>query len=289
MRIGTNERLVAWVLRTAAAGVASCTILSSAAPLLAAEGDPVGNERHILGNSGFSRHGRHNLTCVDGFEAGGWRAAINSGSKGGWAENAPLWFQSMNQGDYSAVAATSPVRAGKYSMRFEWRAEDYRRGSNTSKKAHLLSGKEPTCREERWWGFSLYCPADGTKKDSKPELYAQWHSTPDKGEPPASGGTESPGPIAGQTGGPGGTDGLSAQPRRSAGLRPLRADGLDIGSGRVEAACKHVVGIRMKRSGMRWSSDGAQATLSLAVPGSTVHGRASGPAGHWQPKNHLLS
>ena len=45
----------------------------------------------------------------------------------------------------------------------------------------------------------------------------------------------------------------------------FRARGLDIGSGRVEAACKHVVGVRMKRSGMRWSRNGSQSTLSLRV------------------------
>ena len=45
----------------------------------------------------------------------------------------------------------------------------------------------------------------------------------------------------------------------------FRARGLDIGSGRVEAACKHVVGVRMKRSGMRWSRKGSQSTLSLRV------------------------
>lgn len=45
----------------------------------------------------------------------------------------------------------------------------------------------------------------------------------------------------------------------------FRERGSDIGSGRVEAACKHVVGARMKRSGMRWSAGGAQSTLSLRV------------------------
>jgi len=45
----------------------------------------------------------------------------------------------------------------------------------------------------------------------------------------------------------------------------FRARGLDIGSGRVEAACKHVVGVRMKRNRMRWSPAGAQSTLSLRV------------------------
>jgi hypothetical protein len=45
----------------------------------------------------------------------------------------------------------------------------------------------------------------------------------------------------------------------------FRAAGLDIGSGQVEAACKHVVGLRMKQSGMRWSAAGSQHTLSLRV------------------------
>jgi hypothetical protein len=53
----------------------------------------------------------------------------------------------------------------------------------------------------------------------------------------------------------------------------FRARGLDIGSGRVEAACKHVVGARMKRNGMRWSPVGAQTTLSL---------RTVWLNGHWE-------
>ena len=45
----------------------------------------------------------------------------------------------------------------------------------------------------------------------------------------------------------------------------FRDEGFDIGSGRVEAACKHVVAVRMKRSGMRWSKRGSQNVLSLRV------------------------
>jgi len=45
----------------------------------------------------------------------------------------------------------------------------------------------------------------------------------------------------------------------------FKAQGFDIGSGRVEAACKSAVGVRMKRNGARWSAATAQATLSLRV------------------------
>jgi len=45
----------------------------------------------------------------------------------------------------------------------------------------------------------------------------------------------------------------------------FRAKGYDIGSGPVEAACKHVVGKRLKQSGMIWSRSGSSATLALRV------------------------
>ena len=41
--------------------------------------------------------------------------------------------------------------------------------------------------------------------------------------------------------------------------------GLPIGSGAVESAAKHVVQVRMKRSGMRWSDAGGQAVLTLCA------------------------
>lgn len=45
-----------------------------------------------------------------------------------------------------------------------------------------------------------------------------------------------------------------------------RADGLPIGSGPIEAACKTVVGHRLKRSGMRWQKHHAQEVLNLRAP-----------------------
>jgi hypothetical protein len=43
----------------------------------------------------------------------------------------------------------------------------------------------------------------------------------------------------------------------------FRQKGLPIGSGVVEAACKNLIGARMKKSGMRWSIDGGQTVLTL--------------------------
>ncbi|NIP27145.1 MAG: ISKra4 family transposase [Phycisphaerae bacterium] len=45
----------------------------------------------------------------------------------------------------------------------------------------------------------------------------------------------------------------------------FRAKGYDIGSGAVEGACKHVVGKRLKQSGMIWSRTGCSATLALRL------------------------
>lgn len=45
----------------------------------------------------------------------------------------------------------------------------------------------------------------------------------------------------------------------------FRAKGYDIGSGAVEGACKHVVGKRLKQSGMIWTRPGSSATLALRI------------------------
>jgi hypothetical protein len=43
----------------------------------------------------------------------------------------------------------------------------------------------------------------------------------------------------------------------------MKAEGLPIGTGVTEAACKTLVAQRLKQSGMRWSQDGGQAILNL--------------------------
>ena len=45
----------------------------------------------------------------------------------------------------------------------------------------------------------------------------------------------------------------------------FRSRGLPIGSGPVEAACKTVVGARIKLSGMRWTREGGQLVLNLRI------------------------
>jgi hypothetical protein len=51
----------------------------------------------------------------------------------------------------------------------------------------------------------------------------------------------------------------------------FRRQGLFVGSGVIEAGCKNVIGLRLKRSGMFWTVDGANAILALRC--SRLNGR----------------
>ncbi len=51
--------------------------------------------------------------------------------------------------------------------------------------------------------------------------------------------------------------------RRRMSYFELQQNKLPIGSGVVEAACKNLIGARMKKSGMRWTINGGQAVLTL--------------------------
>lgn len=59
-----------------------------------------------------------------------------------------------------------------------------------------------------------------------------------------------------------------------------RAAGLPIGSGHVEATCKTIVSVRMKRSGARWRPTGGQSILHL---------RSLATSARWRPAMHAVS
>ncbi len=59
----------------------------------------------------------------------------------------------------------------------------------------------------------------------------------------------------------------------------VRAANLPIGSGHVEATCKTIVAVRMKRCGARWRPDGAQPILNL---------RSLATSSRWKPAMRLL-
>ena len=59
----------------------------------------------------------------------------------------------------------------------------------------------------------------------------------------------------------------------------FRADGWPIGSGVVEGACKHVIGLRFKRQSTRWTKAGARAVLHL---------RLDRLSGRWQQRCELV-
>jgi len=64
----------------------------------------------------------------------------------------------------------------------------------------------------------------------------------------------------------------------------FRAQGMQIGSGVAEAACKTVVSTRAKRAGMRWTPEGLDAVLALrtAVLNGTYHE-------FWKGRPHLVA
>ena len=59
-----------------------------------------------------------------------------------------------------------------------------------------------------------------------------------------------------------------------------QASGWQIGSGHIEAACKTVVNERLKRSGMRWGEDGADAVCHLRA---LFKGEAEQGEAFWTP------
>lgn len=64
----------------------------------------------------------------------------------------------------------------------------------------------------------------------------------------------------------------------------FRLQGMQIGSGIAEAACKTVVSTRAKRAGMRWTPNGLDAVLALRV--AVLNGTYDQ---FWKQRPHLVA
>ncbi len=100
-----------------------------------------------------------------------FRGDYESGSRSGFQEDIE------GDGEYEIVTVPEPVRAGKYSCKYVLRKA--RRVELVPRRCTAPVGSE------RWYGFSIFIPADWVANRRKDEVVAQWHASPDrdKGEP----------------------------------------------------------------------------------------------------------
>ncbi len=87
------------------------------------------------------------------------------------------WHKYKLPADDSAEVVTSPVRAGKYAVRFQLRRPD--RIVAKGKRAELELLRAAELGRSYWYGFSIFLPADW-EEDFKDEVVAQWNATADK-------------------------------------------------------------------------------------------------------------
>ena len=108
------------------------------------------------------------LLYDDTFDSGRW--------SGAWGTECPF--------DYSCSVVQNPQGDGSV-MRFEHRKGDYD-GSRETKGAELKTVERTPLSQanEFWYGFKVYFPEDGMRRDVSPDMIAQWHGRPDfdKGE-----------------------------------------------------------------------------------------------------------
>jgi len=133
---------------------------------------------------------KHGILFYDGFESGCWDAnnpgpEVNQSNR--CPGKAPQWRQAQLQSPYAAEIIKDTVRSGEHAIRFKWLKDnpgqwigDYEEIANTEKKAMLHGpGVKDNQGSERWYGWSMYFPSTGMKKDKHPRLIFQLHASPD--------------------------------------------------------------------------------------------------------------
>ena len=105
------------------------------------------------------------LIGIDGFEGG---------------QIARFWHPELHTATAGQISS-AVARSGNQSMRFGWSPAQYD-GTNRSTHAELATDALKNGETERWYGYSIYMPADQMADDDEPIVFCQWHGVPDPGE-----------------------------------------------------------------------------------------------------------
>lgn len=93
---------------------------------------------------------------------------FEGGSRAGFSEDIE------GNGEYEIVAQPEPVRSGKHSCKYML---------HRARRVELVPNNcTAPVDSERWYGFSIYVPADWSAAARRDEVVAQWHASPDLDE-----------------------------------------------------------------------------------------------------------
>jgi hypothetical protein len=100
------------------------------------------------------------------------------GFEGSWFSN--FWIPELRTATAGKIS-TDFARSGKQSMRFGWMPSQYD-GTNTSMHSELGTDALKDGEVERWYGYSIYMPANKMADDNETIVFSQWHGVANAGE-----------------------------------------------------------------------------------------------------------
>jgi hypothetical protein len=103
---------------------------------------------------------------------GGFRGNFESGDLKGWTPEVPA--------REAARVVTSPVRAGRYALRIEWRADWPKVNNGLRSEITRENAGGAAHHPDRWFTFSLLLPEDWEIDPVSQDVVVQWHQTPDR-------------------------------------------------------------------------------------------------------------
>ncbi len=98
--------------------------------------------------------------------------------EGSWFSN--FWLPELRTATAGQISKEF-ARSGKQSMRFGWSPAQYD-GTNPSMHSELATDALKNGETERWYGYSVYMPANKMADDNETIVFSQWHGVPGPGE-----------------------------------------------------------------------------------------------------------